>query len=104
MNGDPPPTQAGVVTTLQNQLDKPPDDSKKFKVIMRGLYAVCGVFLIGCVMILLKPDAATQITSFGQMVCLSIGGLAGVGAGSIAAVDFKNSGSLAQVVQATVNK
>lgn len=97
-------TTSGVVDTLKDQLDKPPDDSKKFKVIMRGLYAVVFVFLLGCVMVFLKPDIATQITSFGQAVCLSIGGLAGIGAGSIAMVDFKNSGSLAQVVQATINK
>jgi hypothetical protein len=97
-------TTAGVVTTLTDQLDKPPADSKKFKLLMRGLYAICGVFILACLMLFLKPDLATSISSLSQMVVLGLGGVVGIGAGSIAAVDFKNSGSLAQVVQANISK
>jgi hypothetical protein len=103
MNG-PDPTPSGVVQTLQNQLDKPPEDSKKFKLLMRGLFGIMVVFVVACVMLFLKPDLATPIASLSQMVVLGIGGVVGIGCGSIAAVDFKNSGSLAQVVQATISK
>lgn len=97
-------TTNSVVETLQSQVDKPPADSKKFKVIMRGLYGILGIFVGGCVMFFLKPELATPIASFGQMAILGLGGIVGIGAGSIAAVDFKNSGSLAQVVQANITK
>jgi hypothetical protein len=95
---------SGVVATLQEQLDKPPADSKKFKLLMRGLYMIFAVFVLGCIMLFLKSDLATPIASFAQMTILGIGGVVGIGAGSIAAVDFKNSGSLAQVVQANITK
>jgi len=97
-------TTAGVVATLQGQLDKPPEDSKKFKLLMRGLYGIILVFLVGSVMLMIKPDLATPIASLTTMTVLGIGGVVSVGCGSIAAVDFKNSGSLAQVVQANITK
>lgn len=98
------PVAAPAAQFFQQQLEKSPEDSKKFKLLMRGVYGILFIFVIACILLYLKPDIATPISSLAQGAVLALGGVVGIGCGSIAAVDFKNSGSLSQVVQATINK
>jgi hypothetical protein len=93
------PPAFDTVRFLKDQIDKPSEDSKKFQLIKWGMVGTIGVFILSAILLFVKPDLAGNLTSLAQIVITAYAGLVAVGCGSIAAVDFRNSASLQNVVQ-----
>jgi quinol-cytochrome oxidoreductase complex cytochrome b subunit len=88
-----------AATALTAQLDKPPVESKKYGMTRIGVVTIFVVFLISAGVFLANPSAAAQIVLLAQMTVVSIAGLVGAFCGAQAAVDARNSSSLAAVVE-----
>lgn len=87
------------VRFYKDQLDKPAEESKKWRLVNRGMLGVLGIFIVSALLLFVKPDLAGNLTTLAQIVVTSFAGLVAVGCGSIAAVDFKNSSALENTVK-----
>jgi hypothetical protein len=93
-----------TIRFLKDQIDKPPQDSKKWKLITRGMIGILFIFILSASLLFIKPELAGNITSLAQVVATAWSGLLVIGIGAIAAVDYKNTGSLANVIQTVTDK
>lgn len=79
---------------LKAQLEKPPQNSKKWRAMMIGAKGVAGFFLITMVMIMFQPTLASQLTTLFQFAVTAWGGLFGIFMGATGAVDYKTTAAL----------
>jgi hypothetical protein len=86
------------VRFFKDQLDKPSEDSKKWRLINRGMLGVLSIFVVSAALLFIKPALAGNIATLAQIVVTSFAGLVAVGCSAIAAVDFKNSSALQNIV------
>lgn len=82
---------------LKNQLEKPTEDSKKWKAMMIGLKGVGGMFLVGAIMFVFKSDLAAQIATLVQFGLTAWGGIVSIFLGAQGTVDFKTTAALQEV-------
>ncbi len=87
------------VKFVKQQIEKPSDETAKWKLVTRGMMVCLGIFLFTNVMIFVLPSQAGIFSSLAQAVIISIGSLVSVGCGSIAAVEWKNRSTLDNVVR-----
>ena len=85
--------------TLQGQLDKPPEDSKKYAMTRFGVYTVLSVFGTSALLFVFKADTAGHIVVLAQITVGAIAGLVGIYCGAQGFVEMKASSSLASVVE-----
>jgi len=85
---------------IQGEIQKPAEDSKKWKLINRGMLGIIAIFSISAILVFIKPSLSAHITSLAEAALTAFGGIVAIGTGSIAAVDFRNSTSLSQIAQA----
>jgi uncharacterized membrane protein YraQ (UPF0718 family) len=79
---------------LKAQLNKPPEDSKKWRMATMGLWGVVGIALAGLVMLFVKPSVAVQSTSIIQMTLTAWSGIMVLYLGAQGAVDYKTTSAL----------
>lgn len=98
VNGGQPASDPAAV--IQGEITKPIGDSRKWKLINRGMAGVGAIFGLSAVLIFIKPTLAAHITALAEAALTAYGAIVAIGTGSIAAVDFRNSTSLSQIAQA----
>ncbi len=89
------------VKFVKQQIEKPGDETAKWKLVTRGMAVCLGIFGVTNLMIFLMPAQAGVLSSLAQAIVISIGSLVSVGCGSIAAVEWKNRSTLDNVVKTT---
>ncbi len=89
------------VKFVKQQIEKPGDETAKWRLVNRGLAIICGIFVVTDLLILVRPSVSGTFSSIAQAVIISIGSLVSVGCGSIAAVEWKNRSTLDSVVKTT---
>lgn len=82
---------------LKNQLEKPTEDSKKWKAMVIGLKGVGAIFLVGAGMFLWMPAIAAQIATLVQFALAAWGGIVSIFLGAQGTVDFKTTAALQAV-------
>src|SRR6266498_1504848 len=97
MNANPPTRD--TILFLKEQLEKPPQESKKWILINRGLMGILFIFIVSAVLLFVKPELAGNLTTLAQAVVTAWGGFLAIGVGAIAAVDYKQTAALTNVVQ-----
>lgn len=84
---------------LKDQLEKPVEDSKKWRMAIIGLKGIAGFFIAGSAMIFLRPENATSYTTLVQFALTGWGGIVGLFLGAQGSVDFKTTSALQQINQ-----
>ncbi len=79
---------------LRDQLDKPPEDSKKWKMAMYGLKGVGASFVVGVMMIAFFPSTGAHVTTIVQIFMTAWGGIVGIYLGAQGSVEFKTTSAL----------
>ena len=94
------------ITTLgiEDQLNKPPYDSKKWRMTIIGAQTLGGVFIVSHVMIFLKPDLAVHLANMMQISMYSLASIFSLYLGAQGFTDFRNSATLATVNTNEVKK
>jgi hypothetical protein len=80
---------ADAVQTVDDQLKTDPADSKKYRMVSRGMYYIMSLFTVSGLICWLIPAAASNIVTLAQTCVTAVGGLVAVYAGAQAAVEFK---------------
>ncbi len=78
-----------AVQTVTDQLNTDPADSKKYRMVSRGMYYIMSLFTVSGAICWLIPAAASNIVTLAQTCVTAIGGLVAVYAGAQAAVEYK---------------
>lgn len=81
-------------TALTNQLSQPSENSKKYKMTMRGLEAVLVIFLATTVAFIFNPAALQPLLTFAGVSITGVSGLVAIYAGAQAVVDRQTTISL----------
>lgn len=82
---------------LKAQLEKPPEDSKKWRMAMIGLKGVAGFTFMGFVLFFLRPSLAAQISTLVQVALAAWGGVVSIYLGAQGSVEFKATSALQSV-------
>jgi hypothetical protein len=80
---------ADAVQTVDDQLKTEPADSKKYRMVSRGMYYIMSLFTVSGLICWLIPAAASNIVTLAQTCVTAVGGLVAVYAGAQAAVEYK---------------
>ncbi len=80
---------ADAVQTVTDQLNTEPADSKKYRMVSRGMYYIMSLFTVSGLMCWLIPSSSSNIVTLAQTCVTAIGGLVAVYAGAQAAVEYK---------------
>lgn len=83
---------------FQQQLQTPPEDSKKWKMAIIGLKGIAGFFTVGTLMFVFRPEQAGQITTMVQIAMTAWGGVVGIYLGAQGSVEFKATSALQSTV------
>lgn len=76
-----------VQAALAAQLTLPAENSKKYKMTVKGLEAVLVIFLAAGVAFILRPDKMQPILTFAAAAFTAVSGLVAVFVGATAVVD-----------------
>lgn len=104
MTADQPAPTYDTVKFLKEQITKPTEDSKKWKLITRGMLGILFIFVMSSGLLFIKPELAGNIATISSVTLTAWGALLAVGIGAIAATDYKNTSSLENVVKASNDK
>lgn len=80
---------------LQSQLNKEPEASKKWRMVMFGARGVALIFIFSNLFILLRPELAAIWSSNMQITMYSFSGIVSLYLGAQGVVDYRNSATLA---------
>lgn len=84
---------------LQNELNRPGKESKKWRMTVIGLLGIGFFFVAGVLVLFLKPDLIAQMTSLVSLTTVSWTGLISLYVGAQGVVDYKTTGAIAQSSQ-----
>lgn len=93
--------QNNPLAFLKNQLEKPSEDSKKWRVTIIGLKGIAGFFTVGAILIFIKPDIASEIATLVQFVVTAWSGIIGIYLGAQGSVDFKTTAAIEKIQENT---
>lgn len=86
---------------FQDQLNKPTEDSKKWKMAIIGLKGLGVGFFAGIIMIALFPAQAAHVTTMVQIGMTAWGGIVGIYLGAQGTVEYKATSALQTTIQQT---
>lgn len=86
-----------LTTFLKDQLDKPVEDSKKWRMTMIGLKGIAGFFVVGALLLMFQPMIAAHVATLVQFALTAWGGIVGLYLGAQGSVDFKTTSALQDI-------
>lgn len=87
---------ASATQALATQLSTPAGESKKFKMVQRGMIYVVATYALSVIAMIFKPQLAVNISGPLTVVIAALGGLVSVYTGSQAAVDWRTTAALSK--------
>lgn len=88
---------------IQDQLNKPVEDSKKWRMAVFGLKGLGAGFAVGIIVIVLRPEISAQVTSMVQIFMTAWGGIVGIYLGAQGSVEYKSTSAMQQSIQQNGN-
>lgn len=88
-----------ITNFLQDQLDKPTKDSKKWKATMIAAKGIVGFFIVGAALISFQPTVATQLAAFAQFIVTAWSGVFALYLAGTSAVDYRTTAALAMAAE-----
>lgn len=88
---------------IQDQLNKPAEDSKKWRMAILGLKGVGAGAFLGLLVIVLRPAVSAQATSLIQIFMTAWGGIVGIYLGAQGSVEYKSTSAMQQSIQQNGN-
>jgi hypothetical protein len=82
---------------LKDQLEKPTEDSKKWRMSIIGLKGVAAILLVTHVMIFFKPDLASHLATIAQFGLTAWGGIIALYLGAQGSVEYKTTAALEKI-------
>lgn len=94
MINPPTPDMNSPSEFVKAQINKPTEDSKKWKMAIIGLKGIAGFFIVGTAMFVFRPAIAPTMTTMVQVAMTAWGGIIGIYLGAQGTVEYKATAAI----------